>query len=122
MNNNQLLGKLGEDNAVKYLKKNGYKIIQRNYRCKFGEIDIIAQKKHVLVFIEVKTRQTINFGHPIEAITTTKQKHIYKTATHFLLNNKITYKDVRFDAIEVYIKNINIHINHIADIIIDEIK
>lgn len=119
MNNNQNIGKLGENHAAKYLKKNGYKIIEKNYKCKLGEIDIIAIKHNTLVFIEVKTRRNKKFGYPIESITKLKQKHIYNTATHYLITNKIIYKDIRLDAIEVYINGNSIRINHVKNIITD---
>lgn len=118
MNDNILLGNLGEDFAVKYLVKNGYTILERNYRCKFGEIDIIAKHGHTLIFVEVKTRRNTNFGYPVEAITKTKQKHIYNTARYYLLNSKVRYNDIRIDAIEVYVQRKNIKINHIRGIIV----
>lgn len=115
--NNNLLGNLGEECAVKYLVKNKYIILERNYRCRFGEIDIIAKQGHTLVFVEVKTRRSTNFGYPVEAITKIKQKHIYNTARHYLLSSKVRYSDIRVDAIEVYIQGKNFRINHIKRII-----
>lgn len=118
MNDNILLGNLGEDYAVKYLIKNGYTILERNYRCKFGEIDIITKHGHTLVFVEVKARRSTNFGYPVEAITKIKQKHIYNTARHYLVSSKIRYSDIRIDAIEVYVQKKSIKINHIRGIIV----
>ena len=77
---NQELGKIGEELAAKYLTQNKYKIIQRNFRCKFGEIDIIAYdlKNKELVFFEVKTRSNFKYGRPSEAVTKIKKKHILR--------------------------------------------
>ena len=73
---NQKLGKLGEDIISNYIQKQGYKILERNFECSQGEIDIIAKNKNELVFIEVKTRSNTNFGTPSEAVDYKKQKHI----------------------------------------------
>ncbi len=74
------VGKAGEDNAVKYLQKQGYRILERNFRCRFGEIDLIARDKGVLVFIEVKTRRSRAFGPPAMAVTPEKQRHLIKAS------------------------------------------
>lgn len=84
-------GKHGENIASKYLEELGYKIIERNFRIKGGEIDIIAQDKEYLVFIEVKTRYSHNFGLPIESITPWKVKFLLKTAQFYI--QKIGWKD-----------------------------
>ena len=117
MNNRQTLGQLGENASTDYLIKNKYKIIERNYRCKFGEIDIIAKINNTLTFVEVKTRRNNNHGFPVESITKTKQQHIYNTAKYYLLTHKIKYEEIRIDAIEVYVKFGNIKINHIPNIL-----
>ena len=123
MNKNKILGDLGENVACKYLQKNKYKIIEKNFRCKFGEIDIIAKKNKELIFIEIKTRKSITYGLPVEAITHIKQKHMYKTAQYFLYINKLENICTRFDAIEIYkIDEKNIKINHIKDIINDQLS
>jgi len=77
------LGKLGEKLAIKLLKRNKYKILERNFRSKFGEIDIIAQESDSLVFVEVKTRWSKKFGSPEEAITSWKIKRIIKTGKYY---------------------------------------
>ena len=89
MKNNYKIGRNGEAIAQRYLEKNGYKIITTNYYTRKGEIDIIATQGKEIIFIEVKTRSSIEFGRPIEAITKNKQKHMYQTAKcplHFKLN------------------------------------
>ena len=118
MNKNKILVDLGENKACKYLQKNKYKIIERNFRCKFGEIDIIAKNNKEIIFIEIKTRERITYGLPAEAITYTKQKHMYKTAQYYLYINKLENICTRFDAIEIYIiSEKEIKINHIKNII-----
>ena len=75
-------GKIGEDIAVRYLNEKGYQIIERNFECIQGEIDVIAKDKKELVFIEVKTRASALYGLPKEAVDKTKQKHLTKTIKH----------------------------------------
>ena len=94
-------GKEGEEEAVRFLKKLGYKIIDRNYKTKFGEIDIIALDSSTLVFIEVKKRKSLAFGKPEEAVDIKKQKKILKVAISYLKEKKIRDKDLRFDIIGI---------------------
>jgi len=123
MNNNKNIGKLGEEIAHLYLINKKYKILEQNYKCKYGEIDIIAEKNNIISFIEVKTRQNIFFGNPVEAITKMKQKHIYNSATYYLIHQKIHNSiQVQLDAIEIYIQWPSIKLNHIKGIIIDQIQ
>lgn len=77
-------GNEGEDQAERHLKKNGFKIVERNFFCRSGEIDIIAEKKGELHFIEVKTRRTLGYGDPLEAITPWKQKRLFSAAHYYL--------------------------------------
>lgn len=94
------IGKNYEEVAVKHLKKSGYKIIEQNYRLKVGEIDIIAKDKKTLVFVEVKYRQSKEFGTPGEFVTVQKQNKIIKTALMYLKQNNIE-SDFRFDVISI---------------------
>ena len=110
------LGNLGEQIATEYLEKNKYKIIKRNFYCKQGEIDIIAKDKNDIVFIEVKTRTSNNFGRPSEAVNTIKQKHMYKAAKYFLYKTNCLEKLIRFDVIEILVANGRFNINHIKQI------
>lgn len=107
------IGKEGEEIAVNYLQRNGYKIIKRNFYCKQGEIDIIAKdlKSKEIVFIEVKRRCTLEYGNPADAIDRKKKKHIILSAEFFIFENKIKNCDIRFDVIEIY----NNKINHIKN-------
>lgn len=95
------LGKSGEDVAVDSLEQNGYKIIQRNYKNKLGEIDIIAKDKNTLCFIEVKSRTQLNFGHPKEAIGTFKQRQLNKVALSYLKQYNLLNISARFDVVSI---------------------
>lgn len=113
-----IIGKSGEEIATKYLLKNDYTIIERNFCCRQGEIDIIAQDKNEIVFIEVKTRTNKNYGEPIEAVTYYKQKHIIKSVQYYLYIKKLQNAFIRIDIIEIYQKTENkYHINHIKNAI-----
>jgi len=109
------LGKKGEDIAVKYLKKKGYEILDKNYKTSIGEIDIIAKDKDIIVFIEVKTRITKRFGEPFESITKEKKYRIFKIALFYLTKNKnLSHLQIRFDVISILFKN-QYYIKHIID-------
>lgn len=113
---NKIIGKCGEDEAVKYLESKGYIILFRNYITYQGEIDIIAKDKQEYVFIEVKTRSTRNFGTPAESVKSIKKSHIIKSSEYYIYKNKLENKLIRYDVIEVYLKGRNSFINHIKNI------
>jgi len=94
------LGKLGEDLAVQYLLKNGYRILCRNFIYEKAEIDIIAENSHQLVIVEVKTRNSIVFGDPQSFVNPRKIKHLVRAANEYVLKNGIDL-EVRFDIISV---------------------
>lgn len=97
---NKITGRCGEDFAEKFLVKNKYKVIERNHRNKMGEIDIIARKGEDLVFVEVKTRSTSDFGTPAEAVTYYKKRSFVNAAKWYLMQNPCDM-NIRFDIIEV---------------------
>jgi putative endonuclease len=99
----QILGKKGEQVALSHLVKLGYSIETKNYRCPFGEIDIIAKEKGVLVFVEVKTRQSERFGAPKEAVDYHKQQRLVRIALYYLagLGKKQEQEICRFDVVSV---------------------
>ena len=99
----------GESLAKKYLKKNGYKILKRNYVSKCGEIDIIAYDRGTIAFIEVKTRLSESFGPPELAITDKKKYNIIRTAMNYLKINTIEDVDFRFDVVSVVFKNDSVY-------------
>ena len=107
------IGNEGEDTAVKYLKSNGYKIIDRNFHARHGEIDIVAKQDKEWVFIEVKTRTSDGFRRPIDAVNEPKQKHLIRTVKFYLYCKHLEDEFVRIDIIEVYLYNKRCRINHI---------
>ncbi len=102
---NTSVGNLGEELAIGYLKKLGYKILERNFRIRGGEVDIIALDKDTVVFVEVKARYSNEFGTPLESITPWKIKFLIKTANFYLLKKKWQEKPYRFDAIGIDYSN-----------------
>lgn len=98
-----VLGQSGEELAVRYLMLNGYVILHRNFRCRIGEIDIIASKDDVLTFVEVKTRNSILAGFPAEAVTFAKQQKIRRVAQYYLLVEGLlnNIPILSFDVIEI---------------------
>lgn len=95
------LGEKGERIAVKFLKKNGYKVLETNFSCRHGEIDIIANKNDVICFVEVKARSNESYGRPIEAITPFKVKHMVRSAQYYIAKKSLEDKEVRLDIIEI---------------------
>ena len=108
--------KKGEDLAAKYLQNHGYKIIERNFRKGYGEIDIITIKDNVLIFVEVKTRTSAKFGTPLEAITYYKIKSLINTARFYKLTHQKLPEAMRIDAISVFINGKSEEINHVENI------
>jgi len=108
------LGKAGENIAANFLLDKGLVIITRNFRDKFGEIDIIAKDGETLVFVEVKTRRSDHFGIPEEAVTPAKQQQIIRVAMNYLAQGKLLDAPVRFDVIGITLKNGNPEIIHLV--------
>jgi putative endonuclease len=94
-------GQLGEELAAAYLMKHGYTIVDRNYRKKFGEIDIIARDGQILVFIEVKTRRSSAYGSPAQSVTPRKQMQISRVAEDYLARRGLFDTAARFDVVTV---------------------
>ena len=112
---NRVTGKNGEEIACNYLRRQGYVILETNKRfSRYCEIDIIAEDKKTLVFVEVKTRTTDVCGHPFEAITKNKYKHI-KTGLFTYLGDNPQYKNFRIDAISILLKP-ELKIEHLKNI------
>ena len=109
--NKKIIGDAGENIAAEFLMKNGYKILNRNFRVKGAEIDIIAIKKNLVVFVEVKARLNLNYGRPSEAVTKAKQRKIAMAAEFFIVKNRLNKNDFRFDVIEI----LGDEINHIEN-------
>ena len=110
-------GNLGENIAEHYLKQKGYIILDKNFQCRQGEIDIIAKDKEEIVFIEVKTRTSNKYGTPSEAVNVIKQKHMLQSIKYYLYIRNLSEEFVRIDIIEVYIKDNIYKVNHIKQAI-----
>ena len=104
MNNKKVCGDWGEDRAARYLRLHGYRILERNFRCRQGEIDIIAAKGGFVVFVEVKQRKNADFGQAREFVTLTKQRRVIAAAELWILKNRCELQP-RFDVIEIYAPN-----------------
>ena len=100
-NGKQVLGKEGERIAEQYLKKKGYRLVERNYRCAAGELDLIVLDHRVVVFVEVKTRTGDGFGSPFEAVEFRKQRKMIQAAQYFLAEKKLQQRDARFDVVGI---------------------
>lgn len=101
MKYNKQLGAFGEDMACDYLTKQGYRVLERNFNCRAGELDIIALEGETLAFVEVKCRTGTEYGNPSEAVSRSKQGKIVKAALFFMTKNKLFDYMCRFDVIEV---------------------
>lgn len=112
MPNRRARGTLGEDTAVDYLEKKGYRILQRNFRFERGEIDIVAEDGGVLVFVEVKARRTKTYGEPEDAVTVSKRKQIRKVAEGYLFKNDIDGRECRFDVVAIVIEGDRTIVRH----------
>lgn len=114
---NKKKGSIGENLVEAHLIANNCKIIAKNFQCNAGEIDIIFEDKDEIVFAEIKSRTSIEYGFPAESVTLYKKKHILSTTKYFLYINKIVDCNVRFDVIEVYFKiGKEVSINHIKNV------
>lgn len=98
------LGIVGEELACQFVKARGYKVLLRNYKCPLGEIDLVAKEKGVLVFMEVKTRRSLEMGLPVESITFHKRAQITKCAKYYLKRYRIADVPCRFDVVSVFLE------------------
>jgi putative endonuclease len=96
-------GKKGEDIAVAYLKREGYEILERNYRCFFGEVDIVAKDENTIVFVEVKSRRSERFGDPQLAVGMEKQRKLSRISLKYLEERHLYPCNARFDVVAVKI-------------------
>lgn len=106
---NQQIGSTGEEIAKNFLLNKGYKIICLNHRTRFGEIDLIAQINNTICFVEVKMRQVVEQGHPLEAITPAKIRSLSKSALGYLQANSLMEHDARFDVVGIVVKTDGSH-------------
>ncbi len=99
----RLLGTAGEAAALRLLRRRGYRIVERNFRCRLGEIDLIAEDRVTIVFVEVKARVATEFGAPFEAISPRKQRRLAQLATWYLARRRWLDRPCRFDAVSVMV-------------------
>lgn len=111
------LGRIGENIIADYITKLGYKVVERNFECNQGEIDIIAKDKEELVFIEVKTRTDISYGEASEAVTDTKKRHLINSIKYYIYKQKLENQPIRIDVAEVYINKGKVKVNYIKQAI-----
>ena len=108
------LGNRGEKIAAKFLRKQGYQIIEKNYRSRLGEIDIVAKEDESIVFVEVKTRCSTDFGLPEEALSYDKRRRLSKLALGYLAHRRIKDTNCRFDVVSILMDNNRANkVNHI---------
>ncbi len=116
--NHKAFGDRGEALARQYLADKGYTILQQNYRTKIGEIDLIVSKEDLLVFVEVKTRRSRNYGKGFEAVNFKKQQTLQRVATQYLAYRKNNLKSnlsMRFDVMDIFINGDKVLIDHIEN-------
>lgn len=111
------LGKLGEQIAVDYLQNHNYEIIGRNFRTRYGEIDIVARDGRTLVFIEVKSRSSVKFGTPEESITHDKRNKLRLMSAYFLSKNKLQHQSHRLDVIGIIFEGSKARLRHHMNVI-----
>lgn len=107
-------GKQGEAEARQYLQNQGYQILHTNYRHQHAEIDLIAQKGKLLIFVEVKTRSNVSYGNPEEFVSYAKAKLVMKAAEQYIFTHDWQH-DVRFDIVAVTVNGPDVRIKHIQD-------
>jgi len=111
----QILGREGERLAEDYLKKKGYKVLEKNYRCPLGELDLVVLDGRIIVFVEVKIRSDDRFGHPFEAVHWRKQDKMVKVALYFLSQYKLHQREARFDVVGISRGGNNPVIEHVSN-------
>ena len=109
------MGAWGEDLALRYLIKHGYRLVERNYRTRRGEIDLILRKEGTLVFVEVKLRRGTGFGDPLEAVTPRKQATLRYLAERYLAVREPDFDTVRFDVVGILAGREGLRIEHVED-------
>jgi putative endonuclease len=115
MHARSLLGRLGEDAACDLYRRLGFHVVERNYRSGRGEIDVVARRGDTLVFCEVKTRGSDQWGLPSEAVDRAKQARLRKLAAAWMAERRPGYVDVRFDVVSVIVRGDQVDVTHVPD-------
>jgi putative endonuclease len=108
-------GEWGEDLALRYMTRRGYELVERNYRTRHGEIDLILRQESVLVFVEVKLRRGTGFGDPLEAVTPRKQRILRSLAEQYLSDHDLEFDTLRFDVVGILAQHKRVRIHHVED-------
>jgi putative endonuclease len=95
------LGQRSEDLAERFLRARGYVIVARNYRCTYGELDLVAEDRETVVFVEVRSQSSPLFGEAVESVTLRKQRQIVKAASHYVLRYGVENRPLRFDVVGI---------------------
>jgi len=111
----QILGQEGERIAEAYLRKKGYSLVERNYRCSVGELDLVVLDRRVIVFVEVKTRTDERFGAPLESVGKRKQQRIIKAALFFLSQHRLHHREARFDVVGITLMGREPAVEHVRN-------
>ena len=111
--NNRATGDRGEDIASRYLARGGYEIVERNFRTRRGELDLIARRDNTLVIVEVKLRRGTGYGDPLEAVTPRKQQAIRLMAEEYLYQRNPDFQDLRFDVVGILLRAGRPEISHV---------
>ena len=109
------LGRRGEDAAADFYEKNGYRVLDRNFRCSEGELDLVVACRGVIVFCEVKTRATDHFGIPAEAVSIRKQGRVRRLAARWLEYHRPGAVEVGFDVVSAIVRDDRLELTHIPD-------
>ena len=112
---NRSSGDLGEDIASRYLERRGYEVVERNYRTRRGELDLVARRGGTLIIVEVKLRRGTAYGDPLEAVTPRKQRTIRLMAEEYLSDRDPSYEDLRFDVVGILLLAGRPEISHVED-------
>lgn len=112
---NQALGREGEKIAEAHLRKKGHKVLERNYRCRLGEIDLVTRDGRMVVFVEVKTRSDQRFGVPLESVHHKKQRKMAQVALFYLSQHRLHYQDARFDVVGVSFAEGRASVEHVEN-------
>ena len=109
------LGKKGEDEAARFLASLGYRLLERNYRCRFGEVDLIAKDGQSIVFVEVKTRANENYGTPKHSVDDRKQRRISLASQDYMVKKGLTESAARFDVVSITEDKNGFSVEHVID-------
>lgn len=109
------LGRKGEDEAVRFLSSLGYRLLERNYRSRFGEVDLIAKDGAAIVFVEVKTRASDLYGTPKHSVDNRKQRRISLASQDYMVRNGLTESEARFDVVSIMEGNSGFTVEHVKN-------